>query len=249
MSLTASVVPFSHILATTFFKKHISLKNQEWGITYVFYAIEWNMLVLTAYFRHLPIDFGMMHGASDAFFMQYFFFIIIMISNPSLWRFHFHTILVKETHPFFNFMQDNELSRLSSPDGLSSSGRWIPTSTRGVPSCCRRLPPSTWDVPPAGRWIPSPTWCLPVTARCLSRPARCLSRPARTVCSSTLRWGKVKPGNWTHLNVIWIDDFHMCSVDNAFPCIILNVVCVWNVELWSFYGHFSHKVSGQTNFV
>lgn len=153
--------------------------------------------------------------------------------NPGSWRFHLYTILVNESHPFFIYRHDNELSRLSSPNRLSSSGRWIPTSTRGVPSCSRGLPPSTWDVSPAGGWIPSPTWCLPVTARCLSWPAR-------AVWCSSLRWAKVKPGNCTYLGR-WFP--------YVFPCIILNVVCIWNVGLWSFYGHFSHKVSGQTNFV
>ncbi len=40
MSPTAPVVPFSNLLATVFFKKHNSLKNQEWGVTGVFYVIE-----------------------------------------------------------------------------------------------------------------------------------------------------------------------------------------------------------------
>ncbi len=38
MSLTTSVVLFSNLLATTFFNMHKRLKNNDWGITDVFYV-------------------------------------------------------------------------------------------------------------------------------------------------------------------------------------------------------------------
>lgn len=120
------------------------------------------------------------------------FFFTFLMCSPCLWRF---TVLLITTQTYFNFRHDNELSRLSSPVRLSSSGRWIPTPTRGVPSCCRRLPPSAWDVPPTGGWIPSPTWSLPA-------PARCLSWPARAVSWCAFRWATVSGGWFPYVCIV-----------------------------------------------
>lgn len=51
--LDGSIVLFSHLIATTFFKTNKKLENMRRGITDEIYVVEWKVKIFWAYFRNL----------------------------------------------------------------------------------------------------------------------------------------------------------------------------------------------------